>query len=387
MPEHETSAVAERELVGALALYETPDDAIAGAELARRNGFTRLDVASPYPIHGIDGILGAKPSRLGVLALVAGLTGTAVGKLAQWWMSSVNYPLNIGGKPLFSLPAFLPVTFEMMVLSASVATVIGLLFVILRLPVWGNALESSKYARRLTGDGFAVVVDARDPLFSVKSVEGLIRGENATAVELLYREPLPGYYRERVASPTFILLLTALALCTAAATHSVWRWAGEFPPFDFMMRQAKLTPQHATDLLPNGRTMQMPVAGTIARGDMPYLFAGDPEGAAAGLVNPVPVTAENLATGQHRYRVFCQPCHGPRAEGNMSLTAKFPRPPSLHSTKVREWPDGRVFHVLTEGQNSMPSYAAQISKEDRWRVVHYVRALQRSRNAPDGDMP
>lgn len=76
-----------------------------------------------------------------------------------------------------------------------------------------------------------------------------------------------------------------------------------------------------------------------------------------------------------------------RAEGNGTLTAAFPKAPSLHSVKVREWSNGRILHVINNGQNLMPSYASQISAIDRWHTIHFLRALQRSLNAPDRDLP
>jgi mono/diheme cytochrome c family protein len=74
----------------------------------------------------------------------------------------------------------------------------------------------------------------------------------------------------------------------------------------------------------------------------------------------------------------CVVCHGPEGDGQGYIVPIYPMPPSLHSLKVRNWPDGRIFHVITRGQNLMPSYATQILPEDRWAVIHYVRALERS---------
>jgi mono/diheme cytochrome c family protein len=378
--------MSERVLAGAVGLYDTADEAVEGIRRVREQGFRRVDVVSPYPIHGIDEILGAKPSKLGYVALVAGLTGVTIGKIAQWWMSEVDYPLNIGGKPLFSLPAFVPVVFEMMVLSASLAVVIALLTYFVRLPKYGGALLDSKFISALTCDRFGVVIDAGDPAFDGAAIEGLLRTHGASDVDLLYREVDTAFYRERVGSFSFIALLAAVAFFSVSATHLVMKYAGEAPPFNFMVWQVKLNPQKTSDLFPDGLGMRMPVPHTVARGYVPYAYATDAEAAGREMINPVPVTKELLELGRKHYTTFCQPCHGPRAAARMTLTKRYPAPPSLHSKKVRDDCDGRIYHVITVGQNAMPSYASQISRADRWAIINYVRVLQRSQNAPDRDL-
>lgn len=386
-----------RAIVGAVAVYTTADDLVYGVLNARGLGFTRLDVVSPYPIHGIDEVLEKQPSKLGYVALAAGLVGVAIAKVAQWWMSAVDYPLNVGGKPLFSWPAFIPVTFEVMVLCAAIATTVGMLVVLNRLPHYSSALLDSKFIRELTCDKFGLVVDARDPKFDPTSIGVALGGRNVLGVDLLYRERLP--VSRAVLAPKFLLLLLVVAAASIGGSWAVWRYAGEIPPFDFMKRQERLSPQTTSSVFGNGLGMQQPADGTVARGYLPYPYGVDTtamtgaevlaiaEEAGRDLVNPIPLTRASIERGRERYDIFCRPCHGPRAEGNGTLSSAFPRPPSLHSSKVREWSDGRIYHVITVGQNAMPSYASQISREDRWKIVHYVRALQRSRNAPERDVP
>ena len=384
-----------REVVGAIALYKSPDELLGGIDNARELGFTRFDVVSPYPIHGIDDVLGRRPSKLGYVALAAGLIGVALAKTTQWWMSAVDFPLNVGGKPLFSWPAFIPVTFEIMVLSAAVATVVAMLAVLNRLPQYSSGLLASKFMRGLTCDKFGLVVDAGDPKFDPNTVHTTLGGANVLGVDLLYRE------RPRMSSvvlaPRFLVLLLVVAVVSVGTARFLWKYAGEIPPMDFMKRQEKLNPQLTCAVFPDGLGMRPPVQGTVARGFLPYPFKVDTalgsaaltaaaEQAGANLVNPIPFTTENIERGRREFDIFCRPCHGPRAEGDGTISAAFPRPPSLHSAKVRGWPDGRIYHVITVGQNAMPSYSAQISRDDRWRIIQYVRALQRSRNAPERDL-
>ncbi len=130
----------------------------------------------------------------------------------------------------------------------------------------------------------------------------------------------------------------------------------------------------------------MPVQGTIPRGFEPYAFAKDPEAAGRELKNPLRRTHAVLARGQALFNTYCIVCHGPQGEGNGTIIPKFPQPPSLQSDKVRGWPDGRIYHVVSSGQNLMPSYASQIAPADRWSIIHYVRVLQRSKNPTSEDL-
>ncbi len=138
---------------------------------------------------------------------------------------------------------------------------------------------------------------------------------------------------------------------------------------------------------PQEEPMRVPPAGTVPQGYTPYPYAKD-QGDLAGekLNNPLSLNKKNLARGQKIYNTFCIVCHGPVAKGNGFIVPKFPMPPSLHSDKVRAWSDGRIFHVVTMGQNLMPSYASQIAEKDRWAAILYLRALQRSVNPTPDDV-
>lgn len=132
---------------------------------------------------------------------------------------------------------------------------------------------------------------------------------------------------------------------------------------------------------------RLPPEGTLPRDFQPYPFKYE-EGEMAGLYlkNPLMSSLEVLKEGQEQYNTFCIVCHGPQGKGLGTVVPKFPMPPSLHSEKLRGWSDGRIFHVITKGQNLMSSYASQISVEERWAIVSYIRALQRSVNPTDADI-
>lgn len=142
----------------------------------------------------------------------------------------------------------------------------------------------------------------------------------------------------------------------------------------------------AQRLGPFREPMRTPVEGTIPQNYQPYHYANDPEGAGRNLKNPLSRDRVTLERGQKLYNTFCIVCHGSRGEGDGTVVPKFPRPPSLLSEKVRNWPDGRIYHVITIGQNLMPSYASQLDPTERWAVIHYVRVLQRAGNPLPSDL-
>ncbi len=137
--------------------------------------------------------------------------------------------------------------------------------------------------------------------------------------------------------------------------------------------------QTANPVLPNGMTMQPPIPGTIRRGFMPFHYGATPDEALrAGreLVNPFKPTPENLERGKYIYTNNCLVCHGTTGAGDGPVIPKFPNPPSYLTDAAKALPDGNMFHVITMGRNNMASYAAQVSAEDRWKVILYIRSLQ-----------
>jgi mono/diheme cytochrome c family protein len=131
----------------------------------------------------------------------------------------------------------------------------------------------------------------------------------------------------------------------------------------------------------DGMTLRGPVPGTVVRGRMPLHYAATPVDALrAGreLRSPfAPGDAKVLGRGKVVFENYCMTCHGAGGKGDGTVAQRgYPMPASLVAPKAVQMADGQMFHVLTYGQNNMPSYAAQVGREDRWRVIAYVRSLQ-----------
>jgi mono/diheme cytochrome c family protein len=137
--------------------------------------------------------------------------------------------------------------------------------------------------------------------------------------------------------------------------------------------------QTSNPILPNGLTSQPPVAGTVPRGFQPFHYGPEPaeaERAGRELKNPFAATPENLARGQYIFTNYCVVCHGAGGGGDGPIIPKYPNPPSYQTEKSKTLPDGNMFHVITRGRNNMPSHAGQVSADDRWKVILYIRRLQ-----------
>jgi mono/diheme cytochrome c family protein len=173
--------------------------------------------------------------------------------------------------------------------------------------------------------------------------------------------------------------------------------------FPDMEWQLKLRPQKPSGFFANGRTSQLPMPGTIARSApiqtsagviYPYEDAPVNTGFITGTTNfvesnPMPITAASLKRGQQRYTINCSPCHGQLADGN-GITKKIGAMAivaNLHDARMVKMTDGELFYVITNGRNNMGAYGANVTVEDRWAIVAYLRALQFSQLATIADLP
>lgn len=369
-------------LFGISALFNTPDEIIRAAKVIADSGYKNFDINTPYPVHGMDKAMKLKPSKLGFITLAFGLGGAVFALFFMWWTMSVDYPQIIGGKPFFALPAFIPVTFEVTVLLATLSTVIGMITFLFGFPHNKQPLHDTSYMKNVSNDKFGAIIHADDPLFNEAKIKDLFHSLNASHIEPIYEIEKESY---PIFQPKFIMLLVLVALITSGTTYFVLNKLLFWEPFNWMAYQDKLTPQEKSEFFSDNFAMRAKVEGTVARGFLPYPYIGQTNPAEVFL-NPLLPTKENLLLGQKKYLTFCSPCHGNYGDGDSRLRGQFPNPPTLHSTRAREFSDGIIYHIITNGQNSMPSYALQISSDDRWAIVNYVRVLQRAKNAKDTDI-
>ncbi len=154
--------------------------------------------------------------------------------------------------------------------------------------------------------------------------------------------------------------------------------------------QPKYNAQAKSRFFADGATMRVPPAGTVARGflrDDDIYFTGKMDTTPVAK-SPVPTTMQLLQRGQERFTIFCSPCHGRLGDGKgIMMQRGYVPPPSFHEDRIRNFADGQIFDVVTNGIRNMPSYRFQIPVEDRWAIIAYLRALQRSQNARLDDIP
>lgn len=173
-----------------------------------------------------------------------------------------------------------------------------------------------------------------------------------------------------------------------------------FPDMEWQM---KLRPQKPDNFFANGLSSQLPVPGTIARGEpiatragliYPYQDSPVNTGREVGKtnfveLNPLPITAELIQRGQQRFNINCSPCHGQLADGN-GITKKIGAMlvvANLHDKRIVEMPDGEIFYVITNGRNNMGAYGPSVTVPDRWAIIAYLRALQLSQLGSVDDLP
>ncbi len=196
----------------------------------------------------------------------------------------------------------------------------------------------------------------------------------------------------------YFLLTFALCVVMVVAVAGRRGTLSRRPPIELfpdMNRQPKLRPQTPDAFFPDGRSSRLPVPGTIAREDTYYADLPVNTGRVTGTTNfvetiPVEVTAKLLARGQQRFNINCSPCHGMQGDGNgvvKKLNVGLATIANLHDKRIVELPDGEIFNTITYGKNTMGPYGANVTVEDRWAIISYLRALQLSQLGTVDDVP
>jgi len=405
---HEPPQASDRtgRLYGVLAEYDTPGDLIEAARKVRDAGYTEFDCYSPFPVHGIDEAMGIKRTILPVLIFGGGVAGTLGGLLLQWWCNAYNWPWNISGKPSWSIPANVPIAFETTILLAVFTSFFGM-WILNKLPqVWHPFFRNERF-NHVTDDAFVLGIEARDRRFDAAATPKLLADAGAILVEKVYLDPDPASRQMPKWITAFIVASTAFALipfaiaAKARTSHSSEPHLHIFPDMDF---QPKYKSDQAMDLFGDGRENRGELSGTIARGslnaDDTFYHGLDRSDAGTqwttGFPHQLEINDQLLKRGKNRFEIYCTPCHGHDGRGlgavpqRVALTGGAWQARNLVDASnpvAINMPNGQLFNTISNGYNTMMGYAAQIPHADRWAIVLYVRALQRSQNASLDDVP
>jgi hypothetical protein len=168
-------------LWGLLAEFERPEELVQAATRAREAGYRKMDSYTPFPIHGLSDAMGFRPTKLPLVVLAGGLIGCVSALGMMWYSTTIHYPLNVGGRPFASWPAFIPITFELTVLFASLSAVFGMLGMN-GLPMPYHPVFNAPRFAFASRDRFFLCIEARDPKFDRTSARSFLEGLGAKDV-------------------------------------------------------------------------------------------------------------------------------------------------------------------------------------------------------------
>jgi hypothetical protein len=170
---------------GLVAEFETPAAAIHAAEKVRDAGFRKWDVFTPFPVHGMDRAMGLRNSRVGWFAFAGGVTGYTTGMLLIWFCNALDYPLLVGGKPMFSPFGAFPPSYELTILFGSFGSLLGMLF-LNRLPrLHHPLLKNRRFSSGATHDKFYIVIETADAKYFEPETRRLLQEAGSRHIELV----------------------------------------------------------------------------------------------------------------------------------------------------------------------------------------------------------
>jgi mono/diheme cytochrome c family protein len=444
----------DTKLVGLLAQFDDPESLVHACNEAREAGYKKMDAYSPFPVHGIDPAIGIKRSILPFIVLAIGIGACFIGLGMQFYTNGgiiggvatdeapvfPGYQFKISGKPYFSAPANIPVTFEVIVLSSAFAAFLGMWF-LNGLPRLSNPLHRISRFKRATNDKFFLMIQDNDEKFNRGETEGQLNQWGAVAIEECRQDltdnQLPSWLRLTFLLGALMLILPPVMIFRSMGMVNRAPRLHFMPDMDWQdkFKTQTVGPNLHADqkkgedfLFLDNRSMRQPVDGSVVWGELhadsemhrgikqdytPKVSVTTNRGpirtslgatqdaaqepAAEDLSmyvtefpSDITVDAEFLARGQQRFNIYCSACHGYAGNGDglvnqravalsMSGKAQWTAAKSLHDPVVKDDsknPVGRIFDTITNGRSTMGPYGAQIPAEDRWAIVAYVKALQ-----------
>ncbi|MCA8988451.1 MAG: DUF3341 domain-containing protein [Planctomycetaceae bacterium] len=419
----------EPSLAGYVARFEDVPSLLAAAEKTRDAGFSRFDCYTPFPVHGIDEAMGTKPTRLPFIVLGCAAMGATTAIALQYFTNAFDYKYIISGKPFFSIPSDMPVTFELAVLFSAFGALLGML-ALNNLPRLYNKMFLIDPFAKVTTDGFFLGIEEEDPKFHPEETAHFLNSLHPVSVDPCM-DPHESEALPQILLPlaAFLLIVGLIPLVLVARMRAMPSNVPRIEILTDMDFQPKLKTQRLTHVFADDRGMRPEIPGTLARGDF-YADISFSEGLQTGVgdevdrtqllpnaknpdgttVNlsqvpwvsefPLTVNAELMARGQERYDIYCAVCHGLTGKGDglvtqraMQLQAASPsvgtwiKPISLYDGPIKSQPVGQLFNTITYGVRKMPGYASQITIEDRWAIVLYLRALQQAGSGTIDSIP
>lgn len=448
MAEHgskKTTFQPEEVLVGALAEFDRPDAFLAAASKIREAGYRDWEIYAPFPLHGMEEARGPRKTILPYVSAACACLGFTTAVLLQWWTNGVDYQFWISGKEFFAIPSSMPVIFELSVLFTAIGTFLSM-FLLSNLPLLSNPLlRNERFRRRATSDGFFIVVEASDPKYARGRTVELLQSMDAVHAEDFSVASEPTALPRPFALAAVVLFLVALVppIWILRERSTFHRETKIHPVLDMDFQPKKKT-QKINRVFADDRASRPDVPGAVARGELQideHFYRGidrtpasvaenaaflqeaeapaEPEAPRPPADQPAqPADATPwaktfpaalaghfgggeqgwirlLERGEERFNIYCATCHGLVGDGNglISLRAMalqqptWIKPLSLHDKSVVEQPVGKIFGTITNGIRRMPGYASQIAPQDRWAIVAYVQALQRSQSTSEDDVP
>jgi hypothetical protein len=168
-------------LYGLMAEFDSPETLLGAARRARDEGYVGIEAFTPFPVEGLAEVIGVHSSRVPLICLIGGLIGCSGGFFLQWWPNVIGYPLDIGGKPFNSWPTFIPITFELTILCAGLATVFGML-VLNGLPMPYHPVFNASRFELASRNRFFLCIMARDAKFDAQKTREFLQTLNAHEV-------------------------------------------------------------------------------------------------------------------------------------------------------------------------------------------------------------
>ncbi len=402
MAEKSSNESKEQKLVGLLAQFDDPETLVHACNEARESGYIKMDAYSPFPVHGIDPAIGIKRSILPLIVLSIALGAVVLGMGLQLYANGQDtawpfpgYKFLISGKPIFSIPANIPVTFEIIVLSSAFATFFGM-WILNKLPRLSNPLHRVSRFKRVTNDKFFLLLESADEKFNRSGSESQLKGWGAVSIDEVNQDltdnELPKWLT------TVGILGAILLMLPPAAIFSQWGQTNRHPRLHVvpdMDWQHKSKTQTVAANLSNEldgvrmmyndlRSARRPVDGAIALGsldidselnygiksDFAYTITsgGNALTGVAGSqgekkedtgATTVPAEQENiekyvttfpenfeltqevLDRGQQRFEIYCAACHGYAGAGNGLVNQ---RAMALAATGGATWTSARSLH-------------------------------------------